>query len=197
MKKLIYSIAIMSMAFAGPLMAGTNYAYDYARVIKAEPVYETIYHDVPVRQCHYSTPRRYHKHPHSHREHSYHSATPTVMGAIIGGAIGNAIGHNKSNKKVGMAAGAILGGAIGHDIAQQKRHHYYDGHHTKHYRHTRHYGKTRHCSVSYESSESYRRLKGYHVTYQYKGERYDTFTHEHPGHKIKIKINISPAVQGY
>ena len=191
MKKLIFISAVMSMILSGQVIAGQPHSYDYATVIKAVPAYETVHHDIPVRRCHSSSPRRYHNHsPHSH--HPGYSATPTIAGAIIGGAIGNAIGHNKRNKKVGLVAGAMLGGAIGHDISHHQRRYKHSHQHQK-----RHYRKNRRCTVSYEPGDSYRQLTGYHVTYYYKGERYQTFTHEHPGHKIKVQVNVTPVDQRY
>jgi uncharacterized protein YcfJ len=207
MKTLIYTVVAFSMVWSYPLAAGPVNTYDYARVIRVEPVYESTYRNKPGRECRDSSPHHYrhsqHRRGHhswshdNYSEHTYshQNAAPAVVGAIIGGAIGNAIGHNKSNKKVGLAVGAILGGAIGHDISHQQSRHYQHHYHDRHDRH-RHYKKRR-CSVNYESSNAYRRLKGYSVTYRYKGQRYNTFTQEHPGHKIKVKINVTPVVQGY
>lgn len=211
MKKIMCVVGGISLLFSGYTLADHDddyhsRNYDYARVTHVEPVYRTVYHDVPTRRCYHDSPRRhyghsgrhgykrYSSHRHEpHRDYYHHSsATPTIVGAVIGGAIGNAIGHNKSNKKVGTAVGAILGGAIAHDIAHADRG--YHSHYTEHAHH-RPYSRKR-CTVSYEYSETTRELRGYNVTYRYKGERYHTFTHEHPGHRIRVKINVTPAIHG-
>ncbi|GAA0356639.1 glycine zipper 2TM domain-containing protein [Bowmanella denitrificans] len=102
-----------------------------------------------------------------------HDATPTVVGAIIGGAVGHALGHSSSNKKVGMVAGAALGGAIGHDVGRNS------------YRQV--------CETRPGTQRRIRELTGYDVTYQYKGDLYHTVTQQHPGKRLKVKINVSPA----
>lgn len=35
-------------------------------------------------------------------------------------------------------------------------------------------------------------LAGFNVTYKYKGNVFHTFTKEHPGHRITVKLNIAP-----
>ena len=102
-----------------------------------------------------------------------HDATPTVVGAIIGGAVGHALGHSSSNKKVGMVAGAALGGAIGHDVGKN--------------------GYRQVCETRPGEQRRIRELTGYDVTYQYKGDLYHTVTQHHPGKRLKVKINVSPA----
>ncbi|WP_199611352.1 glycine zipper 2TM domain-containing protein [Flocculibacter collagenilyticus] len=148
--------------------------YDYATVLSAEPVFKTIHHSTPVKNCWVEPVTVHHKRK--------DSATPEIFGAIIGGAIGNAIGHNKSNKRVGTVAGAILGASIAHDAegSSKRRHH----HHVE-YR--------EHCEITEVTNHVERKLKGYHVTYRYKGQTLQTYTDSHPGKKLKIALNISVA----
>lgn len=201
MRKLIQVLSVSSVLLSVNAVAGHNHFYDYGRVIDAEPVYEYVQHQTTVRHC-YPNKRKYrhghhgHRHYSNYRHYSNHdSATPTIVGAIIGGAIGNAIGHNKTNKKIGLAAGAVLGGAIGHDIGKSYRHRHGSSRYNE--RHYGHHSYGQQCSVSYEDGPSVRELTGYKVTYKYKGERFHTFTKHHPGHKIRIQVNVTPAGHGY
>ncbi|WP_333608508.1 glycine zipper 2TM domain-containing protein [Arsukibacterium sp.] len=136
--------------------------YEYGRVTQVTPVYRTIAEYHPQRVCTV--------HPVSHRSHS---ATPVVMGAIIGGALGHAVGNNNSNKKVGMAAGAILGGSIANDMRHSTQGYYED------------------CRIV-NSSVQYRQvLDGYQVSYRYRGQTYHTFTEQHPGNRIALKVTTA------
>ena len=171
MKTLINTFIATSLLASGQVMADINSYYDYARVRHVEPVYQWVEVSRPQQECHTHYRKTY---------HSNNSATGTVVGAIIGGAIGNAIGHNKSNKKVGLIAGAALGGAIGHDISRHQPRH-------------GHYKKVRNCEVVYHNVEQIKELKGYNVTYSYRGETLHSFMHQHPGKKLKIRVQVSPS----
>lgn len=56
-----------------------------------------------------------------------------------------------------------------------------NGHHRDH----QHHNKPTH---SYRHNE----LAGFDVTYKYKGNVFHTFTEEHPGRRITVKLNIAP-----
>ena len=174
-KSLLAGVVATSL-FATSAMASHRYDndgfYTHARVIHVEPVYEYIKTSYPNHRCYKERRRSYS----NHRD----SATPTIVGAIIGGAIGNAIGHNKTNKRIGTAAGAILGGSIGHDIGEKQRHSSYG------------YKTVTHCHDSYHKVRTRRELTGYEVIYSYQGERYETFTRNHPGKRLKVKVNVVP-----
>lgn len=152
--------------------------FDYARVIETTPIYKKVQHIKPHKQC-YSTKRHNYRRQHSA---SYDSATPEIFGAVIGGAIGNAIGHNKSNKKVGTIVGAVLGASIAHDVEQQNNRHYNNS--KRHHQHCKYVDKVYNVE---------NRLKGYEVTYKYRGEIFQTFTKKHPGKRLRIALTVSPA----
>ena len=53
----------------------------------------------------------------------------------------------------------------------------------------------RHESHHHNKPKHYYRhneLAGFNVTYKYKGNVFHTFTEEHPGHRITVKLNIAP-----
>lgn len=138
--------------------------YDYGRVTQVTPVYRTITEYRPQQVC-----TQTHVSPRSR------SATPVVMGAIIGGALGHAVGNNKTNKKVGMVAGAVLGGSIGNDSRHTPQGYYEDC-------------RTVNSSVQYRQV-----LDGYQVSYRYKGQTFQTFTDQHPGNRIALKVTTTVA----
>ncbi|MDF2178818.1 glycine zipper 2TM domain-containing protein [Aliiglaciecola sp. CAU 1673] len=166
------AIIVATALFSAASLADGNAYYDYAKVESVEAVYETVQIQGSPNTVCYSKPYT----QVTYEQHQ--SATPTILGAIIGGAIGNAVGHNKTNKKVGMVAGAALGGAIGHDIGK-----------TSSGYGTREVCESRPQTVSYQQV-----LKGYHVGYRFKGERFYTFLKRHPGDKIKVRVNVSPVI---
>ncbi len=154
--------------------------YDEARVLSAEPVYQTVVHETPREQC-YNEEVAYREPRHGRR-----SATPTILGAVIGGAIGNAVGHRKSNKRVGTAVGALLGGSIGHDIGRRQA----DAHGVR--SDVVRYRTERVCEVVNEVRES-EELVGYDVRYAYAGDVYQTRTRHHPGDSLRVRVRVTPA----
>lgn len=151
---------------AGASVAQATAYYDYARVIKAKPVYRYVTIAQPVEQCY---PVRRHT-----RYQAQHDRTgSTIVGAVIGGAIGHAIGDNRAS----TVAGAIIGGSLGHSSSP--------AYHSSRVMHK--------CEVVYEKTRKVREIKGYKVKYRYNGEVYRTFSETHPGNKIKVRVKVSPA----
>ena len=145
-----------------------NQIVDYARVISADPIYETVAYTRPHRECRYE----------ERVVHEHRSKTPVILGTLIGGAIGNELGHREINKKVGTVAGAILGASIANDISHKHQRPAY----TK---------REKVCSkirkVSYKEE-----ITGYNVTYKYRGNVFETFMDQAPGDKIKVAVSIQP-----
>jgi len=170
----------LSLAAAFTEAAPRNYFYDYAKVTGIEPVYETIVQTIPVEQCWNERVRARHSDYYERR----HSATPTLIGALIGGALGNELGHSKRNKQVGVVVGSILGGSVGHDIAHQRKRRHNDQGHVE-------YRTVERCSVDHERVEE-QQLVGYDVSYRYRGNLYTTFMEESPGDKLRVSVNVTP-----
>ena len=108
----------------------------------------------------------------SNYNHSKRSATPVILGTIIGAAIGNELGHKKSNKQVGAVAGGILGASIGSDMNNRPRNHSCNDY-----------------EIQYEQ-----RTVGYDVTYRYRGNIYHTTTQQHPGKRIRLRLQFQPEI---
>lgn len=155
-----------------PMLATAAPVYDQARVVSADPVYETVSREIPVRECRqeqvaYQSARR-------------NSATGPILGAIIGGAIGNAVGHEKRNKQVGTVVGAVLGGSIGADVSRRNRSGPVE------------YRTEEVCDTRYEV-HSEEQLAGYDVRYVYGGTTYQTRMPRDPGESLRVRVRVSPA----
>ena len=144
---------------------------DTARVLDAQPIYETVSYSEPVRECHIE--QRVVRHRHK-------SNTPVILGSIIGGAIGSELGHGHSNKKIGAVVGSILGGSIASDIQHNHHHH---GHRVV---------KNERVCTTIEKVSYREELVGYNVRYKYKGRVYHTTMANDPGERIRVSVNINP-----
>lgn len=164
-------LAAVLTAVAMPGFSGQNQGFtDFAKVLEAEPIYQTVEYDTPERKC-WTESVAYQK-PHST------SRTGTILGGIIGAAIGNGLGHKKSNRRIGAVAGAVLGASIGSDISRNS-----SGQSTTEYR------DQKHCEVTHRIRRE-EELVGYRVTYKYHGQTYQTRTAKHPGKELKIAVNV-------
>ncbi len=186
MKTFISTIAITLLVLSPTLMADHKHGqnnrnnqgsriqhYDYARVIKAIPIYREVRVSNPVRECW--------EQPVTHTRNNM-SAGGMVAGGLIGGIVGHQIGKGRG-KKLATAVGAILGAHIGHDAVNG---------HVKHAQ-SDYVEYQRHCDtrqqVSYEEV-----IDGYKVSYRYKGERYNIEMPYHPGKRIKMRIQVTPVI---
>lgn len=146
----------------------------YAKVVHVKPIYKTIRVSYPEKQCWHEEVRR----PTKHRV-NYVEPEKLILGGIIGGVIGHELGRNH-NQELATVTGAVIGTAIAHNANAE----YY---HRGEYRtHTR-----KHCRVE-ERYRTERKLKGYRVTYRYKGDLYTTRMREHPGKWIRVNVEVTP-----
>jgi uncharacterized protein YcfJ len=113
------------------------------------------------------------------RQTNHSSPLPTILGAAIGGAIGNHIGSHhphRGHRGVHTAVGAAIGASIGHSAGQR--------HHPSHTR----YETVERCDwVDHHKTE--RKITGYNVTYRYRGHKYTTYSHAHPGDRIRVEVD--------
>ncbi len=141
---------------------------DNARVVWADPIYETVEVARPVREC--WTERVVHR---GRRARSY---TGAIAGGIIGGVLGNRIGRG-DGRTVLTVAGGLLGASIGHDLSARR-------------------GRPRisreeRCETVEHYAEE-EQIVGYRVKYRYKGQTFYTRTQEHPGRRIRVRVNVDP-----
>ena len=155
-------------------------SYDYARVVDVDPITKTVRVSQPREECWQE--EVIHREPARHHQAS---STGTILGGIVGAAIGNRLGHGKTNKKVGAVAGAVLGASIGHDMSRRA---HASSTPARSYKTTE-----ERCEIVRDYYEQ-EKITGYHVTYRYHGEVYETRTKVHPGKRIKLRVNISPVL---
>ena len=141
----------------------------YAKVTSVEPVTRVVHRTEPQTFCEPVTVE-------VHRERS--NPGGKLVGALIGGAIGHAIGHRHHHAGAGTVVGAIAGAQIGGATGER--------------RNSVEYRTENRCRTEYISRQE-SILDGYNVQYRYQGRTYHTFTPEHPGKRIRVHVNVSPA----
>lgn len=190
MHKLILKSGLLLTALAQTPAAGAeggkydrydNGPYtDSAEVIDVQPIHTTVRVETPRREC-WEEEVRYRDSGYYHGD----SYTPTILGGIVGGVAGHQFGKGDGNTLMTIA-GALLGGSIGND----------------HARYSRAYGRgggysttteTR-CSTRTEYHEE-ERIDGYRVRYSYAGRVYTTRMGHHPGTRVRVNVNVTPAEQ--
>lgn len=170
MKRLNAVLITGSLALASlPAFAGHKHpGYDYAKVVAAQPVYETVRYPVDEQVC--------------WDEQSWQgrpSAGPIVLGAIIGGVVGNQVGHG-DGRAVATVAGATVGGVIGAEVSRNSgRHGAYPVTQTR-------------CEVQ-RNWRTEERIVAWDVRYKYHGAVYATRMAEQPGKRIRIRVDVAPA----
>ena len=140
-------------------------AYDYARVVHANPVYETVRFPVDEQVCWEEEVW----------QQSRPSAAPVVLGAIIGGVVGHQFGGG-NGKTALTVAGAAVGGTIGHQVAKET------------YRGGAYPVLQTRCEVQ-RNWRTEQRVVAWDVTYKYHGNLYQTRMAEQPGRKIPVQVN--------
>lgn len=172
MRMPILAITTAALVFASGVNASPR--YDWARVVRAEPIVET--YRVPVSQevCR-SEPVTVVERGHRRSD----NRAPALLGAVVGGVVGNQFGKG-SGRDAATAAGAVIGYQVVR--SEQKRNdRYYGGRSYTTYRDS--------CRVEthYVTEE---RIVGYDVTYRYRGGLYRTRTDHHPGDRIRVRSDV-------
>lgn len=146
----------------------------YAKVVHVKPIYKKVRVSYPEQQCWHEEVRK----PIKRRVN--HSAPEAVfLGGLIGGVVGHELGRH-NNPELATVAGAIIGSTLVHSANTQ----YYR---TGEYR----VQQRRHCRTE-NVYRIERRLKGYRVTYRFKGELYTTRMKHHPGKRIPVNVEVTP-----
>lgn len=178
------SIALITAALTltpALVTAQSERFYDYAKVKRVTPIYQSFEHRIPRESCWTERVRveEYRRGPRSG------STTGTLVGGVIGGALGHAVGRGSDNKKIGTVVGSALGMSIGNDVSRRRQSQYYDDYPDVSYE------DEQRCETTY-STEREERLSGYDVTYKYRGETFTTFMQEHPGDRLRVSVSVSP-----
>ena len=157
-----------SVSYSNP--AYDNSQYDYAQVLHVQPVTEIV--QIPEeRQVCREEPVQYHVAEHL-------SPVPVSFGSILGGVIGSRFGGG-SGKTVATIAGATIGGAVARDA--QYRHHPQQHYTTLEQR----------CYVE-TNWRNEERVVAWDVDWAYQGKTYHSRMNEHPGDRIRVRVNVDP-----
>ena len=177
--KIVTAVSLLALGAAAPALADHERRggaqYDYARVIKSEPIVRYVTVRTPVRECYddveYYTVNR----------PAPGEGASTLVGAIVGGVIGHQFGSGRGNDAA-TVAGTLIGAAVGNSAARNRH-----GHETVEYSRP-----VKRCSTSYREHQE-ERIDGYRVTYQYNGQKYRTTMPYDPGRELRVRVDIRPA----
>ncbi len=161
MKKILIIACVMGLPFTA-FASRYNSNINYGQVVEVEPIYQRVSIPQERQVCE----RRQSHYPRQDKN----KAGRAILGGIIGGAIGNRFG--KGN---GRDASTALGVLIGASVGANKQPRYRSNHNA--------------CYVEtfYHDEE---RFMGYDVTYEYNGDLYHTQMQEHPGDRVRLRVNI-------
>jgi len=152
--------------------AGHDRDWDYARVVRADPVYREVRVREPRQVCT--------EEPVTERTVYRGRSDPgaVLFGAMVGGVIGHQFGGGHG-RDAATAAGALIGAnhaathtAYGREVVERTVY------------------ETRCETVRQARYE--RRLDGYDVTYKYHGRLYHTFSEQDPGSRIRVRVDVGP-----
>lgn len=184
MRKTLLGLAAVAIVLPSMAMARHS-EYQYAKVVAVEPIYRTVSVEVPQREC--WTETVYERTPGYRNEPRRHNTVlPTLAGGLIGGVIGNQFGSG-NGKKAMTVVGSLIGASVASDHSRRHAQSYY----RPRYSSVRSVPVER-CAVSYET-QHHSELEGYLVTYRYAGREYQTQMPDHPGDRIRVQVDISPA----
>ncbi|SDZ89855.1 glycine zipper 2TM domain-containing protein [Microbulbifer marinus] len=147
--------------------------YDFARVTAVTPIYTDVQVRTPRTECWdqqvaYQQPG---------------SPAGAVIGGLIGAAIGNKAGghgrhYRRHHRGASTVAGAAVGALVGSQISRANA--------------PVQYVTEQRCQVV-DDFTTRRELVGYDVRYRYNGREYLTRTDQHPGDRIRVRVDVSPA----
>jgi uncharacterized protein YcfJ len=169
--------------------------YDYARVVRVEPLTRQVRVSYPQRECRIETvydrgDDRYYRDGRG----SVAATNGAIVGGLIGGAVGNQVGRG-DGRRIATVAGALIGAAIGHDVGRQReadRNGRYGDYDDRYYDRGR---EVERCRVRHEQRFE-ERIDGYRVTYEYHGREYTTRMNYDPGRQVRVRVDVFPD-EGY
>ncbi len=174
--------------------------FTYADVVAVEPSYSRLTVSEPVEHCSvaagsYEAPYYAHDRSHFYQDRAYRGApyqdyadhdhghpVTTIVGGVIGGLIGNQFGGGRGKKALTIA-GTVVGASIASQAVRHPVRPTYD---------YREVPPARRCITVTETRE-HTVLDGYDVTYLYHGQQFTKRVAEHPGERIRIRVDVTPA----
>jgi len=165
------TFGISAVAFSGAAFPDRGFI-GKAKVIDAQPLYETVEVAHPTTEC---WTERVTRNDHRHGGGDY---IVPIAGGILGGVVGHQFGRG-SGKTALTVAGTLLGASLGQN------------HNRSHHRQRPTVDHVRRCETV-DRYEQQQQLTGYRVKYRYEGQTYYTETAEYPGKFIPVRVNVSP-----
>ena len=168
-------LIVLATASSSPAWAADF--VDTARVISSTPIYERV--SEPRQECWNETVSStgYVTRTAPVAERSIGGA---LLGGVVGGVVGNQVGQGTGNT-VATAAGAIAGAIIGDRVANQ------GAAQTQQTTQVPQMRDERHC----RQVENFREvIRGYNVTYRYKGQDVATKLPYQPGDTVRVGISV-------
>ncbi len=150
--------------------------YSYAVVEQVKMLTHIVNVPVSREEC-WEEPVTHYQPPAHTGAHSY---TSTIVGGIIGAVVGNQFGSG-SGRDWATVAGTTLGASIGGDYNNRRTY-------TAGLSYTT---NERRCRIVNDHQQE-ERADGYLVTYTYNGRHYKTRTENHPGDRIKVRLDVTP-----
>ena len=171
-------LGVSATALAQSYSSYSEPSYDYAEVVRVEPIINVVNQPVYRDEC-WEEPVTYREPERYVRQRG--PAAPAVVGGIIGGVLGNQFGHGRG-RHAATAAGAMLGYSMVRDAQS------YGGGYEGGREYTRY---ERRCAqrADYQRDEH---ITGYDVTYRYQGRLYQTVTDYPPGQSLRVRVDVSP-----
>jgi uncharacterized protein YcfJ len=173
------TLLVVLLAATGTVSAQAQSFVDRARVVSAEPQYETV--QVPRQECgsQWTTePRTVGMPVTTSNGTSYGGA---IIGGIAGAIVGNQVGKGHG-REAATAAGAVVGALAGNSIANR-------GNQGVAVAQEYEQREVRSCRTVMDKQQ---RANGYRVTYSYNGNEYATVTREHPGNTLPVRVSVTP-----
>jgi uncharacterized protein YcfJ len=147
--------------------------YDYAKVVDVDPIIQRERIRVEREVCWNEQVRV--------RANGYRRGDAVggaLVGGVIGGVVGHELGRDSHHHQAGTVVGVAVGATLGHELAGR--------------RHERYETVTeRRCAVK-PDLEYHETVSGYRVKYRYRGQVYHTTTADHPGKRIRVKVDVAP-----
>jgi uncharacterized protein YcfJ len=178
MNKFVQKALFVLPFLVSPAWAAHGASYDYAKVISVRPVVETVRVPVDSQVCADRPVRR--------RVAEYRSPGPVVFGAILGGVIGNQLSrhsghgrHHHHDRGLATAAGAAIGGVVAREVQYRK----YP---------PRYYTEIAEVCETQTAWHREERVVAWDVKWKYRGKVHRTRMDEHPGKRIRVRVNIAP-----
>ena len=169
------TVSVSGYAHPGARHRGPQ--YDYARVIRSEPILRYVTVKTPVRECWQEVEYVAHNRP------VPGAGASTLVGAVIGGVVGHQFGSGRGNDAATIA-GTLIGAAIGNNEARRR--------YGADYRTVEYERPVQRCETRV-SERTEQRIEGYRVTYRYNGQRYVTEMPYDPGREIRVRVDVRPA----